>query len=198
MFLTKSVLGGHIGYLLALLSSLGKDLQSENLLWKQMNVSPAAPLHRADLASSHRTWPPTCVLLHSAPVQPPPRRTPLLGGPRFENAMNAADTAWRRPPRPPRPRFRASSILPALTIFLTAILQISASNLLHEHENRNAHGRARESVKGSTPDKLSCALPLYTPLGHCACPPLRCVHPTKEVSGNPHSPSGAAAQKPCT
>ena len=65
--------------------------------------------------------------------------SPLLGGPRFENAMNAADTAWRRPPRPPRPRFLASSILPALTIFLTAILQISASNLLHEHENRNSN-----------------------------------------------------------
>ena len=62
----------------------------------------------------------------------------LLGGPRFENAMNAADTAWRRPPRPPRPRSLASSILPALTIFLTAILQISASNSLHEHENRNS------------------------------------------------------------
>ena len=30
---------------------------------------------------------------------------------RNENAMNAADTAWRRPPRPPRPRFLASSIL---------------------------------------------------------------------------------------
>ena len=59
--------------------------------------------------------------------------------PRFENAMNAADTAWRRPPRPPRPRFLAPSILPALTIFLTAILQISASNLLHEHENRNSN-----------------------------------------------------------
>ena len=52
--------------------------------------------------------------------------------------MNAADTAWRRPPRPPRPRFLAPSILPALTIFLTAILQISASNSLHEHENRNS------------------------------------------------------------
>ena len=45
----------------------------------------------------------------------------FLGGPRFENAMNAADTAWRRPPRPPRPRFLAPSILPALTIFLTAM-----------------------------------------------------------------------------
>ena len=43
----------------------------------------------------------------------------LVGGARFENAMNAADTAWRRPPRPPRPRARASSILPALTIFLS-------------------------------------------------------------------------------
>ena len=41
--------------------------------------------------------------------------------------MNAADTAWRRPPRPPRPRFLASSILPALTIFLTAILRCTSS-----------------------------------------------------------------------
>ena len=105
----------------------------------------------------------------------------LLGGPRFENAMNAADTAWRRPPRPPRPRFRASSILPALTIFLIAILQISASNSPHEHENRNSDLYCNKTLVSTS----QCSLRTKTPLCHNgthASSQLRALTPPEHFS----------------
>ena len=105
----------------------------------------------------------------------------LLGGPRFENAMNAADTAWRRPPRPPRPRFLASSILPALTIFLTAILQISASNLLHEHENRNSNLYCNKTLVSTSQCSLRTKIPLCHNGTH-ASSQLRALTPPEHFS----------------
>ena len=105
--------------------------------------------------------------------------------------MNAADTAWRRPPRPPRPRFLASSILPALTIFLTAILQISASNSLHEHENRNSDLYCNKTLVSTSQCSLRTKIPLchngthassqlraLTPPGHFSTPLLDTPLPT--------------------
>ena len=95
--------------------------------------------------------------------------------------MNAADTAWRRPPRPPRPRFLASSILPALTIFLTAILQISASNLLHEHENRNSNLYCNKTLVSTS----QCSLRTKTSLCHNdthASSQLRALTPPEHFS----------------
>ena len=97
------------------------------------------------------------------------------------NGMNAADTAWRRPPRPPRPRFLASSILPALTIFLTAILQISASNLLHEHENRNSNLYCNKTLVSTS----QCSLRTKTSLCHNgthASSQLRALTPPEHFS----------------
>ena len=95
--------------------------------------------------------------------------------------MNAADTAWRRPPRPPRPRFLASSILPALTIFLAAILQISASNLLHEHENRNSNLYCNKTLVSTS----QCSLRTTTSLCHNdthASSQLRALTPPEHFS----------------
>ena len=105
----------------------------------------------------------------------------LLGGPRFENAMNAADTAWRRPPRPPRPRFLASSILPALTIFLTAILQISAPNSLHEHENRNSDLYCNKTLVSTSQCSLRTKIPLCHNGTH-ASSQLRALTPPEHFS----------------
>ena len=120
----------------------------------------------------------------SSNVPPPELLTTkphFKGGPRFENAMNAADTAWRRPPRPPRPRFLAPSILPALTIFLTAILQISASNSLHEHENRNSDLYCNKTLVSTS----QCSLRTKTSLCHNgthASSQLRALTPPEHFS----------------
>ena len=105
----------------------------------------------------------------------------LLGGPRFENAMNAADTAWRRPPRPPRPRFRATSILPALTIFLIANLQISAFNSLHEHENRNSDLYCNKTLVSTSQCSLRTKIPLCHNGTH-ASSQLRALTPPEHFS----------------
>ena len=95
--------------------------------------------------------------------------------------MNAADTAWRRPPRPPRPRFLASSILPALTIFLTAILQISASNSLHEHENRNSDLYCNKTLVSTSQCSLRTKIPLCHNGTH-ASSQLRALTPPEHFS----------------
>ena len=70
----------------------------------------------------------------------------LFRGTRFQNAMSAADTAWRRPLRPPRPRIRAASFfLTCYTIFL-ATLQLTASSMTYKQLDHHSSNKAMVST----------------------------------------------------
>ena len=60
--------------------------------------------------------------------------------------MSAADTAWRRPLRPPRPRIRAASFfLTCYTIFL-ATLQLTASSMTYKQLDHHSSNKAMVST----------------------------------------------------